>query len=172
MEPQEKQEMLSALEGSHRALLTAVQDVTEEMAGRAPGPGRWSIRQCLEHVAVVEDYLLRQIETATPAESPMVNLRREAAIRERGADRTRPVLAPEPAQPMGRFSTMAEALDHFRETRSRTIRFVEACTLDLRSQITSHPMIGTVNCYETLLIMAVHPRRHAKQIAEIRAAVE
>jgi len=34
-----------------------------------------------------------------------------------------------------------------------------------------HPLIGDVNCYETLLIMAIHPHRHAPQIQEIRDAL-
>jgi hypothetical protein len=28
-----------------------------------------------------------------------------------------------------------------------------------------------VNCYEILLMIVVHPRRHAEQIAEIKAAL-
>jgi hypothetical protein len=30
--------------------------------------------------------------------------------------------------------------------------------------------MGTLNCHEALLLIAVHPRRHAGQILEIRAA--
>ena len=33
------------------------------------------------------------------------------------------------------------------------------------------PIIGTVNCFETLLMIAAHPLRHANQIEEIRAAL-
>jgi hypothetical protein len=38
---------------------------------------------------------------------------------------------------------------------------------DLRRELTSHPLIGVVNCYEILLMMAVHLHRHARQIEEI-----
>jgi hypothetical protein len=35
--------------------------------------------------------------------------------------------------------------------------------------LTDHPLIpGPVTCYETLLLIAAHPGRHAKQIEGIR----
>jgi hypothetical protein len=52
------------------------------------------------------------------------------------------------------------------------VQFAETCQEDLRCKITSHPIIGKVNCYEMLLMIAVHPHRHAKQIEEIKAALQ
>jgi len=86
-------------------------------------------------------------------------------------DRTKTVPAPEVAKPTGRFATLAEALRSFLASRNQTIRFVENCSEDLRSKLTSHPLIEQVNCYEMLLIIAVHPTRHAEQIKEMQAAV-
>ena len=51
---------------------------------------------------------------------------------------------------------MRDAVQHFLSARERTSRFVEECGEDLRAKLTSHPIVGTVNCYENLLIMAVH----------------
>jgi hypothetical protein len=34
----------------------------------------------------------------------------------------------------------------------------------LRAKVAIHPVLGRVNCYEMLLMMAAHPRRHAEQI--------
>jgi uncharacterized damage-inducible protein DinB len=172
MQPHEKQEMLASLADSREALADALQGVTEEIAGRQTDPARWSIRQCVEHVAIAEDYLFGQIGSAAEADEPMGNLAREARIRERGADRKKPMPAPEQARPAGRFATLAQALQHFLDSRERTMQFVESCTADLRARITRHPIIGTVNCQEVLLMMAAHPRRHAEQIAEIRAALQ
>ena len=171
MQPQEKQEIRESLESGSQTLVDAVRGVTEELAGRSPGEGRWSILECVEHVAKVERYLLGQLECATLAETPMVNLQREAAIRVRAPTRSKRVEAPEPAKPSGHYATLSEALSQFLENRSRTLKFVETCVSDPRAQITTHPLLGTVNCYETLLLMAAHPVRHAEQIAEIRSAL-
>lgn len=59
----------------------------------------------------------------------------------------------------------------FLDRRARTVACVESCAADLRARITTHPVIGTVNCLEMLLMMAAHPERPARQIAEIRAEV-
>ena len=167
MEPDEKREMLALLEGGRQALASAVAGVTEETAVRIPGPDRWSILQCVEHVAVTEDYLFGRLAAATEGER-MVNSKREAAIKARGADRAKRIQAPAQVEPTGRFATLADALTHVHNTRMRTVQFVENSAADLRSQNTTHPILGTVNCYETLLIIAAHPKRHAEQIQQAK----
>ena len=164
--------MLENLARGRDALAQAVNGVSEEMAVRRPGEDRWSILQCVEHVAVVEDYLFGQIGVATAADTETTNLRRERLIRERAADRSRKIEAPAEGRPTGRFATLAGAMAHFLEARAGTIRFVECSTGDLRMQVTGHPILGQVNCYETLLMISAHPHRHAGQIAEIRSSLE
>ena len=123
--------------------------------------------ECVEHLAVSEDYLFSQIQASYPVETPAINREREERIAAVGLDRTRKIQAPKEGQPSGRFATLADAVVHFSATRRRTIEFVTATQEDLRCRLTSHPLIGTANCYEMLLMIAVHPFRHAKQIQEI-----
>src|SRR5262245_3367842 len=167
MHVEDRTEILANLKSGPRALLEALTDITEDVAKQSPGPGRWSVLECVEHVAAAEDYLFHQISTAKPSEIPQVNIAREAAIVERGLDRTRRIRAPEVARPQNRFTTLKDALQHFQATREKTIQFVENCLDDTRAMIASHPLIGPANTYEILLIMAVHPHRHAEQIREI-----
>lgn len=170
MQPHEKQELIDSLTAGRRTLIDAVDGVTEDLAKRAED-GRWSILQCVEHLALAEDYLFGQILAATPNDTPLVNQRRERIIREHGSSRSRPMAAPEAATPQGHFATLAEALAAFSASRARTVAFVESYTMDLRAQLTTHPVVtGPVNCHEMLLMMAVHPFRHASQIQELRAA--
>jgi hypothetical protein len=170
MQPAEKQELIDSLNAGRRALIDAVDGVTEELAKRAEA-GRWSILQCVEHLALAENDLFGRILAAAPTGAPVVNERRERIIRERGASRTRPITAPDVAAPHGHYATLAEALEAFSAGRARTVAFVESCTTDLRAQLTTHPVVtGPVNCHEMLLMMAVHPFRHVSQIQEIRAA--
>src|SRR5215471_3390188 len=167
MTAQEKQVLLSDLESGRKVFLDAVGDVIEEFAMRTPGPGRWSVLECVEHVAVSEDYLFGQIMASSPGE-PLINPEREARIVAVGRDRNKKVQSPDAGKPSGRFSTLAEAVQHFQASRVRTIEFVQACNDDLRCKLTSHPLIGKVNCYEVLLMIAAHPHRHAEQIEEIK----
>ena len=73
--------------------------------------------------------------------------------------------------PTGRFATLAEAVESFLATREQTVRFVEACDEDLRAKPMAHPLLGPINCHVALLLIAVHPRRHASQIREIRTTL-
>ena len=174
MEAAERERLLADLENGRQALLDVLTGVTEEVAARRPAPGRWSAIDCVEHLAIAEDYLFSQIAASCNSDAPtlsMPNRNREALILSRGLDRTRTVQSPEGGRPTGRFATLHEAMQYFLASRQRTVRFVESCGEDLRSKLTSHPIIGTVNCHETLLMMAVHPHRHSKQIEEIKTAL-
>jgi len=167
----EKVEMLQSLRSGQAALLEALEGVAEDISRRGPGPGKWSLLECMEHVAVAEEYLFAQLASSKAVDRPVVNTGREAAIRRRGTDRTRRIDAPDVAVPRGRFASLKDARDHFVTTRDRTIDYVEQSHEDLRARIASHPLIGAVNCYELLLIIASHPHRHAEQIREIVKAV-
>lgn len=170
MDKQEQVEILNALRLSQQAFLDALDGITEGLAAKRPGPERWSALECVEHVAVSEDFLRSRIMQAEHVGVPAINRLRDVEIMARGADRTRPGVSPEATCPTGRFANLPDAVRHFLASRAETIRYVENCSEDLRSMLTTHPLLGTVNCQETLLLIVVHPQRHAKQIDEIRAA--
>jgi hypothetical protein len=165
---EDRLEMLERLRVSREMLLGVIEGVTEDIASKSPGPGKWSILQCVEHVVLAEEYMLGRLMAAHRSAEPVVNSRRERAIVERGADRTRKIAAPDVAIPNGRFLTLQEAVSAFLKSREGTIQFIEKCNEDLRTLQTDHPVLGKVNGYETALLIAVHPLRHADQIAEIQ----
>jgi hypothetical protein len=171
MEAHEKETVLAHLENGRRSLLDALSGVTEDVAAKKPAPGKWSVLECVEHLAISEEYLFSQMSASWPADGAVANRDREALLLSRGADRTRPRQSPEALRSAGRFPTLRDALRHFLAARERTVQFVENCGDDLRSRLTSHPVIGTVNCYENLLMIAMHPQRHAKQIEETKTAL-
>lgn len=168
----EREQILALLDQSRAALLAAVDGVSEESARRTPAPGRWSILGCVEHVALSEDYFFSQIAKATPSETPVINLEREAKMLARGADRSRRMQSPPEGHPTGAFPTLAAALDHFQESRNRTVEFVRANQEDLRAKTTWHPILKQANCHEMLLSIGLHVLRHAKQIEEIKTELE
>jgi hypothetical protein len=168
----EKQKILAALETGRDALRAALTGIDEQTAARKPGPGGWSILECVEHLAVSERFLLSKLTSASRSDKSHENRKRETVIAERGLDRARRVESPEAGRPDGRFGSLREALSAFDAARGETVRFVEGFGDDFRFWITDHPSIpGPVNCYEMLLVISVHPARHARQIADIRAVL-
>src|SRR5215471_4981937 len=125
MNSNERHELLNDLQSGKQALANALVGVSEEMARRKPGPERWSILECMEHLAVAETHMLGKTLTAAAIAEPRINSIREKAIRERGADRTRRVESPEVARPTGRFQTLEKATETFNSARNRAIEFVE-----------------------------------------------
>jgi hypothetical protein len=170
MTDQEKLGIVDSLERGPVALLEALSGVTGELAQRIPGPEKWSILECVEHVALSEDYLFSRILAANQVDSPLVDEAREARIVARGVDRSKPAKAPEVAFPRGTFLTLQDAVQPLLTSRQQTVQFAkDHAREDLRCRITSVPPFGAVNCHEVLLLMAAHLFRHAMQIYEIKA---
>ena len=162
-----RDQLLEKLNSGRDEFLASVEGVTEQQAAAKPVTG-WSILECAEHVAIVEEYLRRRLmEQATPTESGM-SREREALIAAVAANRGRKIQAPEVAQPCGRFTTLREAVECFCRNREQTIAYIASCQDDLRRLTTDHPLIGAASGQEIIILMMAHPIRHAQQVRELR----
>ncbi|MDQ1468563.1 MAG: hypothetical protein QOJ99_43 [Bryobacterales bacterium] len=171
MSPERRAEIVRILEESCECFHAAVSAVPSEHIAVTPGPDRWSVFQIIEHVAIAENGMFRLLNAATPVDVSLENPEREAMIRLGATSRENPRKSPERAQPTGRFANVSEALNQFAVAREQTIRFAKETESDLFRITAAHPLFGPVNGYELLLIMAVHPRRHADQITEAKRSL-
>ena len=171
MAPEERSELISALEKSQQEFQAAAAGLSEEQARAKPEPSRWSVLECVEHVTVVEEIFLGRLEAAPRLESPRVDKQREGELAARVPDRTNRAEAPERARPTGRFASLAEALDQFHLARARTMQFARDRAADLYSLSLEHPRFGSLNGAEYIVIIAGHARRHAAQIREAKSAL-
>jgi len=170
MAPEQELEIVATLEKSREDLHSAVEGIGEAEARVRPAEGRWSVLECLEHVATAERRFLGRLESATPLESA-IDPQREPHVLETVTDRSQRRQAPDLVQPSGRFASLAEALADFDHTRAEVIRFAETRLSELRTLGNQHPLFGRVSGYELMLIIAGHACRHAAQIREARAAL-
>ena len=151
------------------ALLTAIAELSDEQAHFKPDAQRWSIAECAEHVAITGDALLALLTKGVTnpqgvALDPAKYGRLAAAL----VDRSRRFPAPESIRPTGRFASIADARAYFLESHERAISYTLQCQLDLRRHFTLHPLLGEIDCFRCLLLLALHPARHAAQIGEIK----
>jgi len=173
MEAHERQSILDQYQASHERMMALLEKLTPAQWQFRPGSGRWSIAECLEHVAAVEARVVGNIhkQLAGPPGDPE-KLKETAGKDEMLAklipDRSNRVEAPEPVRPTGRWPEVSELLAHYQATRASTIRFVQETADDLRSRSWAHPHFGEMTCFQWLLAMSHHGDRHAKQIEEIR----
>lgn len=172
MQENEKQEILRLLAEGSDALQAALSGVDEELARRKPAPENWSIGECMEHLALAEAGLLARLREAKACNESHEDRARETKFEGLALNRARRIEAPETVLPARDAATLAQAVDHFQAVRTETVRFVEEFSGALRWSLTTHPLITkAVNCYEMLLLMALHPKRHALQIQETREAL-
>ena len=170
MAPEQEIEIIETLQKSRQDLHSAVEGIDEARARTRPSEGRWSVLECLEHVATAERRFLGRLENAGQLDAP-IDPEREQTVLAMVIDRNQRRQAPELVQPAGRFASLAEALADFDSTRAHVIRFAEARHSELRTLGAQHPVFGQVNGYELMLIIAGHACRHAAQIREARAAL-
>lgn len=171
MTPRETGEILKNMRDSRAEFHAAAEGVSEEQARIKPAPDRWSVLDCVEHVAVVEGHFLHWLESPEAAPPPPADPEREANLMAGVAGRATRAQAPGVVVPAGRFATLAEALAQFDAVRARSIAFAEQHGAGVYALSASHPFFGPINGAETLVLMAAHCRRHAAQMREARAAI-
>jgi len=169
MSPEPASNLTAELSETRRILHDCLAGISEDEAARKPEPSRWSVLDCVEHLALTERGLAGRVMAAQPAEplppDPAREAHATAVVR-----RSLRVEAPPHVQPTGRFATLAHALEAFDAARRDTIAFVLDHHGDLIRRTIRHPLFGPLNGEEALLVLCGHIRRHADQICEIRAA--
>jgi len=71
-------------------------------------------------------------------------------------------------QPVGRFANIQQAKDFFNNARQKNIDFVQLTNENLRNRYWQHPATGTIDLYQTILLLSAHCERHAAQIEEVK----
>jgi uncharacterized damage-inducible protein DinB len=160
------------LEQTRDGVVAAVKGLSDAQMKFKPGPDRWSVAEVLEHIAVSEDFLFQNITNnimKAPAGAPDRDTAKiDAFVLSAIPDRSHKAQAPEPLRPTARW-TPEETLDHFLQSRARTIAFLQS-TPDLRAHVVNSPPLNQpMDAYDWLLFISAHSERHTKQILEVKA---
>jgi hypothetical protein len=168
VEKAEREFLLRYLAQSRERLLEAVQGLSEEQRRFRPGVGRWSVADCLEHVAILERGVLQKIRKVLPAApQPRAGVP-DDLILAGIPDRSVRFRSPREALPRGRWTDFAELLRQFEAARERSLRFAAVTQSDLRGHFFAHhPQLGELDCYQWLLFVGAHSERHARQAEEV-----
>jgi DinB superfamily len=170
--PADKEKALALLESSKKGVLAATKGLSEAQWNFKPAPEKWSIAECMEHIAAAEDFIRGQIEQGVmkaPAAPDRDIAKIDAGILSGVPDRTNKVQAPEPLKPTNRFGSPDAAIKHFVESRATTEDFLKK-TADLRGHAVDGPLGGKWDAYEFILLIGAHSERHTKQIEEVKAS--
>jgi hypothetical protein len=105
---------------------------------------------------------------AAPEKKPEVQGKDELVL-EKTVDRSRKFQAPEMLRPTHRWPTEKVLIDHFKESRDRTIAYAENTKDDLREHFLEHPAFKLLDGYQWILLISAHSHRHTLQIEEVKA---
>jgi hypothetical protein len=167
----ERDKAIQYLETTKKDVLDATKDLSPAQWNFKPAPDRWSIAECMEHIAAAEEFILASIENGV-MKAPLAPGRDvaaiDAAIIENVPARKTKLQAPEPIKPTNRFGSPQGSVDHFIASRAKTEAFVKD-TPGLRDHAADSPSGGKWDAYEFVLLIAAHSERHTNQIKEVKA---
>ena len=151
------------------ALLRAIAGVSQAQWQFKAGEDGWSISHCVEHVAMAAGMLFDLLKkgSANPQGVPL-DPEKDGRFARAVVDRARKVAAPAGVRPGGHFPSVEDAVRYFLASHEAAMAYTRECNQNLRSLFTLHPLLGEIDCYRCLLLLALHPARHAAQIEEIK----
>jgi DinB superfamily len=167
----DREKAVQYLETTKKGVLEATKGLTPAQWNFKPAPDRWSIAECMEHIAAAEDFIrgiVVEKVMVLPAAPGRDVVKIDETIIANVPDRSHKVQAPEPLKPTNRFGTPQAAIDHFVESRAKTEEFVRD-TPGLRDHAGDSPVGTKWDAYEFVLLIAAHSERHTKQINEVKA---
>lgn len=168
----DRKKALEYLEKTRAEVLAATKGLSEAQWNFKPAPDRWSVAEVTEHIAAAEDFIMQNVREKVMKAPPRQGTEDVKAIDEfvvqRIPDRSTKAKAPEPLVPSNRFGSPKGSLDHFKESRAKTISFLKE-TKDLRDHAADSPLGKKLDGYEWVMFVSAHSERHTKQIEEVKA---
>jgi uncharacterized damage-inducible protein DinB len=168
------EETMALLDVDRRALLAAVERVSDADRDRRPSASHWSVAEVLEHLASVERGVakliaLRGREPVPPDQEPAVPLTGDRVMMLRMRDRR--IDVPDTLRPTGAVSAEA-AVRSLAESRAALLAAASAADpVALEQRTYHHPVLGRLTLRDWLAFVAHHEARHAAQIDEIASAL-
>jgi hypothetical protein len=167
--------LTNELQQTSRGFTRSLEGISPEGWHYRLSDDRWTIAETAEHVAVVENSILRMLTTRL-AQHPLPDSdrpgqkARDAFVTTSMFDRSTRRPAPESMRPTGRYSQPQQAAEAFSSARASLIEWLATTELDLRGLALPHPALGLLDGKQWILFAAAHCERHTRQILELKQA--
>ncbi|OQP44621.1 hypothetical protein A4H97_09645 [Niastella yeongjuensis] len=161
------------LKDTEKGVFEQVKGLTEAQLTFKPAPDRWSVEECVKHIAASEEMMWQMVDgtlkqPANPEKKTEIKFTDEQLV-QKIEDRSNKVKTVEKLQPENiPLKNTEEALDAFKKNREKLIDYVKSTNEDLRAHIATMPF-GSADSYQLLLFIGAHSNRHTQQIMEVKA---
>ena len=170
---QEREAAIKQFETTRDNFLKSIAGLSEKQWTFKPAPDRWSVAEVAEHITISELTLGGLVQQkimqspAAPEKRDQVKGKDEMIL-QRVPDRSHKAQAPEFLKPTGRWTTEADLVKAFEQARAANIDYIRTTNDDLRDHFFDHPVFGTLDGYQWLLLISAHSARHTEQIEEVK----
>lgn len=161
------------LKETEKGLKDQIKGLTEAQLKFKPAPDRWSIEECVKHIAASEGMFWQMMEgtvksPANPEKRGEIKVTDEQLV-QKIEDRSTKVKTNEKLMPENQsFKDTDEAFESFKKDRDKLMEYVKDTKDDLRNHVATTPA-GMVDSYQLILFTAAHSNRHTQQIIEVKA---
>lgn len=161
------------LKETRKDLIKTVGGLSATQLSFKPDSTKWSVEECIKHVAMAEMGLWKMIQDGL-AQTPNPEKRAEIKMSDEQLvkviqDRSSKFQTSEQLQPKNTpFKSAEEALTSFKENRSKLINYIDMTQEDMRNHVINFPL-GLMDAYQLVLLVSAHSSRHTLQIKEVMA---
>ena len=169
----ERKSAMTLMKDTKVDALKSVKGLSKAQLNFKAAPDRWSVKECMYHIAISEKNLWDMLEAsmkepANPEKRSEIKMTDEQIIKMM-EDRSFKVKTAEPFEPKNTpYKTLDDAVNAFKSRRADHIKYIKTTTEDLRNHIVQMPF-GSLDCYQLCLMIASHSNRHTQQIEEVKA---
>ncbi len=164
------------LEKTKQDFFKSIENLSEAQLNFKSKTSKWSILECAEHIAISEEALFNVIkkQLILPADSVKSKSLKmtEKKIIGRLTFRFIKVKAPEQIRPTGRFNDISSVKVAFEKKRLENILYIQSTNDTLLHHYWKHPATGTIDLYQTIILMSAHCKRHTLQIEEVKSKTD
>src|ERR1700733_8282372 len=171
--PEEPASALQQFQTTRDNFLKSIAGLSQKQWTFKPAPDRWSVAEVAEHITISESSIFALVQKAM--QSPAAPEKRDQVkgkdemILQRVPDRSHKAQAPEFLRPTGRWATEADLTKAFEDARASNMNYIRTTNHGLRDHFFDHPVFGTLDGYQWLLLLSAHSERHTEQIEEVKA---
>jgi DinB family protein len=169
----ERKTAVALLKDTENGVFSSVKGLSDAQLKFKPAPDKWSVEECLKHIAISEKLIRGMIDgglkqAANPEKRAAIKSTDDQIIKNL-EDRSTKIKTIDPMKPENTpFKSATDALDSFKGDRDKLIDYMEHTSEDLRDHVLELP-IGTYDCYQLILLIGSHSNRHTQQIEEVKA---
>jgi len=167
--------VLRRLDKVHQKLNATVASLDEELFARQPADGGWSVAQVLQHLCLVEERVIKDLEREMSRPPQKIRFVRRFVPTAIVSSRLVRVKAPKAVNPetnagsdVIEITGKEDAIANYNRARSDLKTFCATHGGDrLRHIIFKHPFLGEIDGVATVSFVSYHEQRHYKQIREV-----